>query len=123
LTHHRGYKIHISSNSIDFVLSRKAIFTASINSSDAAYLDGVTEPISEFANISSIIPLDLNLWHCQFAHHNYADVNKMIREVWSLDLSWTQSSNQILSVNHVWQAKCTPILSHPHNIVPLIPWS
>jgi hypothetical protein len=63
LTCRRGYEIHISSNSMDFLLSRKTIFTASINSSNAAYLDGVTEPISEFANISSTIPLDLNLWH------------------------------------------------------------
>jgi hypothetical protein len=64
LTHHKGYEIHISSNSMDFLLSRKTIFTASINSNNAAYLDGVTEPILEFANISSTIPLDLNLWHC-----------------------------------------------------------
>jgi hypothetical protein len=40
----------------------------------------VTEPILEFAHISSTLPLDLNLWHHQFAHHNYADVRKMIRE-------------------------------------------
>jgi hypothetical protein len=111
LTCCRGLEIHISSNSIDFLLSRKTIFIASINSSNAAYLDRVTEPISEFAHISSTLHLDLNLWHRRFAHHNYADVRKMIREVWSLDLSWTQSSNQIPSVNHVWQAKSFPILT------------
>jgi hypothetical protein len=30
--------------------------------------------------LTSTLPLDLNLWHYQFAHHNYADVRKMIKE-------------------------------------------
>jgi hypothetical protein len=61
LTRHKGFEIHISSNTMDFLLSGKTIFTTSINSSNAAYLNGVTEPISEFAHISSTLPLDLNL--------------------------------------------------------------
>jgi hypothetical protein len=65
---------------MEFLLSRKTVFTASINFNKATYLDGVTKPILEFTNISSTIPLDLNLWHHQFAHHNYVDVKKMIRE-------------------------------------------
>jgi hypothetical protein len=82
LTRHKGFEIHISFNSMDFLRSNKIIFLASINSNNAAYLDGVTDPISEFAHYcdSSSLPLDLNLWHCRFAHHNYADVKKMIRE-------------------------------------------
>ncbi|TFK42853.1 hypothetical protein BDQ12DRAFT_597063, partial [Crucibulum laeve] len=29
---------------------------------------------------SSTLPLNFNLWHCHFAHHSYADINKMIKE-------------------------------------------
>jgi hypothetical protein len=105
---------------MDFLLSRKTIFMASISSNNAAYLDGVTEPISEFANISSTIPLDLNLWHCRFAHHNYVVVKEMIREgmVTGLVLDSKQQPDPI----------CEPCLagkmhSNPHNIVPLVLWS
>ena len=80
LTRHKGFEIHITSNHMDFLQSKKIIFSASINSNNAAYLDGVTQPISEFAHHSSTLPLDLNLWHRRLAHHNYADVRKMIRE-------------------------------------------
>jgi hypothetical protein len=54
------------------------LFVAPINEHNAACLDGVTEPMTEFANPATIILLDLSLWHCRLAHHNLTDVKVLI---------------------------------------------
>ena len=41
-------------------------------------MDGVTEPITEFANPATTLPLDLSLWHRQLTHHNLTDVKALI---------------------------------------------
>src|SRR5437868_3994261 len=55
-------------------------FTASITSNNSAYLDGTTEPVTQQANIISTLPLDYTLWHRRLAHHNHADIKRMIKE-------------------------------------------
>jgi len=56
---------------------RKTLFTASIDSSNSATLNGSTVA-SEAACAMSTLPADLFLWHHCFTHHNYADVKKMV---------------------------------------------
>jgi hypothetical protein len=45
---------------LEFRHDRKLVTTAAINDNVAAHLDGITETIGEFANITTC-PLDLNL--------------------------------------------------------------
>ena len=72
-----------------FWLNGQEMFCATINSNNSAHLDGCTALISESAHLTNTLPLDLTLWHRRFAHHNYADVKKMInkRLVVGLDLN------------------------------------
>jgi len=79
LTKHKGFHIHIDAEYMNFELHNKKLFCASINSNNSAHLDGVTEAISEYAHFTSTLPMDLHLWHRRLAHHNYADVKKMLR--------------------------------------------
>ena len=53
------------------------LFVASINSHNAAFLDGTTEPVTEYAHSATIVPLDLALWHCRFTHHHIADIRHL----------------------------------------------
>jgi hypothetical protein len=80
LTRHKGFEVYINSKCINFNQNGTILFSASIQPNNSALLDGTTEPISEYANIVSTLPLDINLWHRRFAHHNYADIQKMIKE-------------------------------------------
>jgi hypothetical protein len=82
LTRAKGFNIFVDQNALWFRLRKDNItlFCASINSNNSARLDGTVEPISEYAHLTSTLPLDLSLWHRRLAHHNYADVRKMIRE-------------------------------------------
>ena len=71
LTRHRDYKTYIDSEYIHFIKSGRILFTASINSQNAAFLDGITVPAClQSANLSSTLPLDLSLWHRRFGHTN-----------------------------------------------------
>ncbi|KAG2076120.1 hypothetical protein BDR04DRAFT_1126089 [Suillus decipiens] len=54
------------------------LFYASINSNNAAFLDGTTSPITEFASPASTCPLDIALWHRRLAHHHIAGVRTLI---------------------------------------------
>ena len=78
LTRNKGYNIHIDQKAMHFWLNGKELFSAKINSNNSAHLDGCTALVLESAHHSSTLPLDLNLWHRRFAHHNYADVKKMV---------------------------------------------
>src|SRR5215469_5968469 len=83
LTKQKGFKIIIDNPYMDFYWKqdKKILFSATISDKITAHLDGVTEEaISESANVSSTLPLNLNLWHRRLAHHSYDTVKKMIRE-------------------------------------------
>ncbi|KAG2340567.1 hypothetical protein BDR05DRAFT_866956, partial [Suillus weaverae] len=54
------------------------LFYASINAHNAAFLDGTTSPITEFASPASTCPLDIALWHRRLAHHHIAGVRTLI---------------------------------------------
>ena len=52
-------------------------FTATISDSNAAFLDGTTAPLAEYASVATTIPLDLDLWHRRLAYHHLQDVKKL----------------------------------------------
>jgi len=79
LTRHKGLVIHISATTMTFQLHRKTLFTASIDSTNSAVLNGTTLA-SETAFSLSTLPTDISLWHRRFIHHNYADVKRMIQK-------------------------------------------
>ena len=61
--------------------SGPSLFVASINSHNAAFLDGTTEPVTEYAHSATIVPLDLALWHCRFTHHHIADIRHLSEQI------------------------------------------
>ncbi|KAI9570900.1 hypothetical protein HD554DRAFT_2203695 [Boletus coccyginus] len=54
------------------------LLVATINNSNAAFLDGTTEAISHYANPATSVPVDLALWYHRLAHHNVAGVKALI---------------------------------------------
>lgn len=56
----------------------KLLFTASINSNNAAYIDGQVVPLSDFAGLISTCLLDELLWHRCFCHLNREDIRKLV---------------------------------------------
>jgi len=62
LTRHSGFVVNINSSTM--VFSRPpgpTLFVATINDSNAAFLDGTTLPITQYARPASTLPLDLSL--------------------------------------------------------------
>jgi len=55
-------------------------FTATISDSNAAFLDGTTVPLAEYASVATTLPLDLDLWHRRLAHHHYEGVKKLLKK-------------------------------------------
>ena len=55
------------------------LFVATINDSNAAFLDGITIFITQFAQPASTLPLDLSLWHCRLAHHHLEGVRTLYK--------------------------------------------
>ena len=83
LSMHKDFTIHIHKDTINFNMGNKVLFSAKVDpSSNAAYLQGTTIPISESANLSSstTLPMDLELWHRRLCHPSYPVLRKMIRE-------------------------------------------
>ena len=68
------------------------LFTASIDSSNSAVLNGSTVA-SKTAFSVSTLPADLSLWHRRFTHHNYADVKRMIEHKMVTGLVLESNSN------------------------------
>jgi hypothetical protein len=62
-----------------FQLDKHTLFTTSIDSTNSAVLNGTTIAFQTVFHTSTL-PLDLSLWHRHFAHHNYADVKKMVKQ-------------------------------------------
>lgn len=75
-----GYKLAADSATVCFNHHEATQFTASINSHNIAYLDGITETISESASLASTLPLDYSLWHRRLGHINYNSLKKMARD-------------------------------------------
>ena len=82
LSLHKGFSIQIEDDLMEFRRGDSTLFTATINSSVTAYLQGTTIPITQSANLSSstTIPMDLELWHRRLCHPSYPSLRKMIRE-------------------------------------------
>ena len=47
---------------------------------NAAFLDGTTVPLEEYASAATTLPLDLDLWHRRLAHHHYEGVKKLLKK-------------------------------------------
>jgi hypothetical protein len=57
------------------------LFTATIGDSNAAFLDGSTVPLAEYASAAITLPLDLDLWHRRLAHHHLEGVKKLLKKI------------------------------------------
>lgn len=80
LTRNKEWTVHIRKDRMYFHRhgNKKALFTASVNASNAAHLDGRTIPLQEFVAVASTCPMDRTLWHRRFAHLNLDSINKII---------------------------------------------
>ena len=64
LTCRSSFIVNINATHMSFACSAgPPLFVAPINDHNAVFLDGVTEPITEFANPATTLPLDLSFWH------------------------------------------------------------
>jgi len=78
LTCHKGFTVSIDSTKMSFQQpAGNTLFTATISDSNAAFLDGTTAPLAEYASAATTLPLDLDLWHRRLAHHHLQDVKKL----------------------------------------------
>ena len=79
LTRHKSYIVTIKKDRILFHRDGVLLFTATVNSNNAAFLDGQIVPMTEFAGAVSTCALDESLWHRRFCHLNKGDVQKLIK--------------------------------------------
>ena len=64
LTRCSSFVVHINATHMSFARSGgPPLFVAPINDHNAAFLDCVTKPITEFANPATTLPMDLSVWH------------------------------------------------------------
>ena len=77
LTQHKSYIVTIKKDRLLFRRNGSLLFTATVNSNNAAFLDGQVVPMSHFAGATSTCALDYALWHHRFAHLNHEDVRKL----------------------------------------------
>ncbi|THH05660.1 hypothetical protein EW145_g4631 [Phellinidium pouzarii] len=80
LTHAKSYIVTIQHDQIFFKHNGALLFTAAINSNNAASINGQVVPMTQFSGMVSTCPLDLTLWHQHFAHLNHGNVKKLIQE-------------------------------------------
>src|SRR6202789_4522744 len=78
LTRQKQFTVNIDASEMRFKRDNTLLFTAQINENNAAFLDGTTDAISEYANFISTLPVDISLWHRRLAHHDYNSVKMMI---------------------------------------------
>ena len=80
LTRHSGCVVNINPSTMVFSHPPgPPLFAATINDSNAAFLDGTTLPITQFARPASTLPLDLFLWHHRLAHHHLEEVRTLYK--------------------------------------------
>ena len=81
LTRHKGFTVSIDSTKMSFQQpAGNTLFTGTISDSDAAFLDGTTVPLAEYASAATTLPLDLDLWHTRLAHHHFEGVKKLLKK-------------------------------------------
>ena len=124
LTCHKGITITISSHTMAFRQGRSTLFTASIDSSNSATLDGSTVA-SEAALAVSTLPADLSLWHRRFTHHNYADVKRMVQHklVTGLVLNSDNKPDPICEPCIAGKMSANPFPSLASSNLPRSPWT
>ncbi|OAX34559.1 hypothetical protein K503DRAFT_833021, partial [Rhizopogon vinicolor AM-OR11-026] len=67
LTCHKDFTVTINASKMSFERpTGSPLFITSIGDSNAAFLDGETVPIAEYASAATTLPLDLDLWHRRF---------------------------------------------------------
>jgi len=113
LTRHKQFIIHINSHEMRFLHNDSVLFTAQINSNNAAFLDGATNANSHSAHFISTLPVDISLWHRRLAHHDHNSVKQMISQslVTGIDIQVKQAPDPI----------CEPCLSGKMNANPFPP--
>jgi transposase InsO family protein len=79
LTRNIGFTVHITASQMSFERpTGTPLFVASISDSNAAFLDGSTVPLAEYASAATTLPLDIDLWHRRLAHHHLAGVRTLL---------------------------------------------
>jgi hypothetical protein len=79
LTRNIGFTVHINSSHMSFERpTGTPLFVATISGSNAAFLDGSTVPLAEYASAATTVPLDMNLWHRRLAHHHLTGVRTLL---------------------------------------------
>ena len=106
LARHKGITINIFSHTMAFRQGRKTLFTASIDSSNLATLDGSTVASKAVLAVSTL-PADLSLWHRHFTHHNLIKPEQWWQEWSPSNLRGTVDNCKRLSVNSVSTGCCT----------------
>ncbi|KAJ8579376.1 hypothetical protein M405DRAFT_705869, partial [Rhizopogon salebrosus TDB-379] len=79
LTCNIGFTVHINSSHMSFERpTGTPLIVATISGSNAAFLDGSTVPLAEYASAATTMPLDIDLWHRRLAHHHLAGVRTLL---------------------------------------------
>ena len=64
LTYHLEFVVHINATHMLFsCLSGPPLFVVTINNHNAAFLDGMTQCVTQYAQAAITLPPDLALWH------------------------------------------------------------
>jgi GAG-pre-integrase domain len=110
LTHHKQFTVNFNAHKMRFRHNGTVLFSAQINENNAAFLDGATNANLESAHLMSTLPLNIALWHCRLAHHDYNSVKYMISHqlVTGIDIQSKQPPDPI----------CEPCLSGKMNANP-----
>ena len=79
LTHHSGFVVYINATHMSFSRSSgPPLFITTINNHNVTFLDGMTQCVTQYAQAATTLPLNLAPWHCQFAHHNTANIKSLV---------------------------------------------
>ena len=120
------WTVHINATHMSFAQSGgPALFIAPINEHNAAFLDGVAEPITEFANPATTLPLNLLFWHRRLAHHNLTDVKVLIEcnLVTGMQLDVKTAPDPICEPCHAGKMHANPFPSSSGALLALWGWS
>src|SRR3981189_1217472 len=84
LTQYKQFSVVILETVMNFLRSGSVLFSASVNTSNCAYLEGSTIPIPPTATnsalASSTLPLDTSLWHRRLCHHHYGGIDRILKQ-------------------------------------------
>jgi hypothetical protein len=79
LTCNIGFTVHINWSHMSFERpTGTPLFVVTMSGSNAAFLDGSTVPLAEYASAATTVPLDIDLWHRRLAHHHLAGVRMLL---------------------------------------------